>query len=253
MSSVLATDFAEHLVQRSVDSSIILFDTIAVIIWISCLIYNKQWRPILFCIIGYSVYYLVDAIIWMKLMKVRWIHSTFNPFLVQAWLQLGPGIIHPSFAVLMLESIFRPKRKLVNREFWIVLFVLVQFTPCLLQQSFKFNNIIEVGRTMQTQRWLFVLLGGIGYLYLIWQKVSSSCLFKLFLLCFAIEGCFELSLYISDIRIASIKTMIVDSVIEFNVGAGLIFTMWKALLNKEERELLNCYNYKIKDEENSLI
>lgn len=250
MTGEVPFSLADHIVQRSVDSSIILFDSLAVILWICCLLYHKYWRPFYFCIIGYCVYYFVDAILWMQFMNVRWIHSSYNPFLVQLWLQLGPGIIHPSFVILMFESVFGPQRNDIKREFWIVLFLLVQFTPCLLQQSFKFGNLIEVGRTMQSQRWLFVLLAGIGYMILIQQKVSRKNLWLIFMICFGVEGCFELSLYISDIRIASMKTMIVDSIIEFNVGAGLIFYLWKLMMSNYELELMN---YKEKDDDSKLV
>lgn len=228
-------NITEHIVQRSVNSSIIIFDIIAVIVWIGCLLYTKQYRPFYFCIIGLVVYYIVDAIIWMKFMGVRWIESKYNPYLLEIWLQLGPGVIHPSFAVLMLEGTFGPKRAEVKREFWVLLFILVQFTPCFLQQSFKFSDTIQVGRNMQSQRWLFLVLAILGYFYLIQQKMSVSNLWKMFLICFAVEGCFELSLYISDIRVASLKTMMVDSVLEFNVGAGLIFYLWKCMIPKSER------------------
>lgn len=224
----------EHIVQRSVDSSIIVFDVLAVLLWIGCLLYHKQWRPLSFCAIGFVVYYLVDAVIWMKFMGVRWISSKFNPYLVQIWLQLGPGVIHPSFVVLMFEGTFGPNRKNMKREFWILLFLVVQFTPCFLQQSFKFNQLIEVGRNMQSQRWLFFILGALGYFYLIQQQMTPKNLWIVFLICFGVEGCFELSLYISDIRVASIKTMLVDAVLEFNVGAGLIFYLWKCMIPKKD-------------------
>ena len=238
MSSVGVPSLTDHLVQRSVDSSIIVFDSIAVLVWILCLLYHKHRRALYFCIIGYTVYYFVDAIVWMQFMNVRWIHSPYNPYLVQLWLQLGPGIIHPSFVILMFESTFGPERTSIKREFWVILFILVQFTPCLLQQSFKFGSVIEVGRSMQSQRWLFVLLAGIGYMVLIQQQVSRKNLWLIFMICFGVEGCFELSLFISDIRIASLKTMIVDSIIEFNVGAGLIFYIWKLMMSKDELELM---------------
>ena len=50
-----------------------------------------------------------------------------------------------------------------------------------------------------------------------------------------VEGCFELSLYLSEIRQATLETMILDSIIEFNVGAGLIVYLWRCMCTKEER------------------
>lgn len=232
-------NLSEHIVQRSVDASIILFDCVAVLIWIACLIYNKQWRPLYFCGIGFVVYYVVDAVIWMLIMKVRWIDSRYNPYLIQIWLQLGPGVIHPSFAVLMLEGTFGPNRQKVNRSFWALLFLLVQFTPCFLQQSFQWNDRIVIGRNMGSQRWLFVVLSILGYFYLIHLKMNAADLWKCFLIAFSVEGLFELSLYVSDIRVASLKTMLIDSVLEFNVGIGLIFFLWKCMIPKEDRCKIN--------------
>ena len=67
----------------------------------------------------------------------------------------------------MLEGTFGPNRQKVNKSFWALLFLLVQFTPCFLQQSFKWNDSILIGRNMGSQRWLFVVLGILGYFYLI--------------------------------------------------------------------------------------
>ena len=36
-------NIGDHIVQREVNSSIILFDVIAVLIWITALLQNKRW------------------------------------------------------------------------------------------------------------------------------------------------------------------------------------------------------------------
>lgn len=231
-------ELGDHIVQREVNPSIILFDTLAVLIWLTALIQNKRWIALSFSTIGFALYYFIDAVVWMTWMKNRSIESALNPYLVQVWLQLGPGVIHPSFVCLMLEGTFGPYRQKIRREFWCVLFVGVQFVPALMQQSIHFDGIIRISRDMNLQRWMFVLLTVIGYLYLISQRVSVPSLWKLFLICVTVEGCFELSLFISGIRKASFQTMIMDAIVEFNVGAGLIVVLWRRFYSLEERKCM---------------
>ena len=229
----------DHVVQREVNSSIILFDVIAVLIWIIALIRNKRWIALVFSGIGFALYYFIDAIVWMTWMKSRSIESSMNPYLVQLWLQLGPGVIHPSFVCVMLEGTFGPYRQTIRREFWLVLFLGVQFVPALMQQTFQFGSLIQVSRNMNSQRWIFVLIAVLGYLYLISKHVSVPNLWKLFLICVTVESCFELSLFISGIRKATLQTMIVDSLIEFNVGAGLVVALWRLFYSAEEKSRMS--------------
>ena len=229
----------EHIVQREVDSSIILFDAIAVVLWLCALYINKQWKAMMFCGIGFVVYYIVDAIIWMAIMKVRVIESSMNPYLLEIWLQLGPGVIHPSFFCLMLEGTFGPQRKETRRELWIILFIGVQFVPAFLQASIKFHSTIRVCRFMSSQRWLFLLVAVLGYLYLEINHVSGTNMLKIFMYCVMVEGFFELSLLFSGIREATLQTIFIDSILEFNVGAGVIVAIWRALYSKKERILMD--------------
>ena len=229
----------ENIVQREVDSSIILFDVIAVALWLYALYANKQWTAMKFCGIGFVVYYVVDAIIWMAIMKVRVIESSINPYLVEIWLQLGPGVIHPSFFCLMLEGTFGPRRKEVKREFWIILFIGVQFVPAFLQSSFCFYDTIKISRNMNTQRWFFVLVAVLGYLYLEKNRVSGTNMLKIFMYSVIVEGFFEFSLLFSGIRKATFQTIFIDSILEFNVGAGIIVALWRMLYSKDERALMD--------------
>lgn len=238
----------EQVVMREVNGSIVLFDFLAVTIWIIALVHNKQWRALIVAGVGFVIYYLVDAILWMTIMGVRTIETThnINPYLIQIWLQLGPGIIHPSWVILMLEGTFGPNRHHTKREFWVILFLLVQFTPAFAQQSVKFGGQIMIMRNMQSQRWIFILIGCLGYLYLIYRQVSAKALLKIFVICTSVETCFELSLLLSDVRKATLQTVFLDCIVEFNVGAGIIFELWRFLLPKKERDFIVVGNEHIK-------
>lgn len=231
--------FTGHIVQREVSSSIILFDAIAVIIWVSCLVYNKQKRALYFCAIGFVVYYLVDGVLWLAIMKTREISPRSHQYLLEIWLQLGPGIIHPSFVCMMLEGTFGPQRHTIRREFWILLFMLVQFTPAFMQKSIKGSFTIFVSRTMDSQRWLFILIALLSYLFLVYKNVTVKNMWKIFFICAGVETCFEFSLFLSDIRNASLKTILIDCVLEFNVGAALVLYLWRGMFPENERQSID--------------
>ena len=229
----------EHIVQREVSSSIIIFDIIAVIIWLSCLVYYKQKRALIFCAIGFVVYYLVDGVLWLAILKTRVISPSSHQYLLEIWLQLGPGVIHPSFVCMMLEGTFGPQRSTIRKEFWILLFMLVQFTPAFMQKSIKGSFTIFVSRTMDSQRWLFILIALLSYLFLVYKEVSVRNMWKIFFICAGVETCFEFSLFLSDIRNASLKTILIDCVLEFNVGAALVLYLWRGMFPKNEQQSID--------------
>ena len=239
MSTLISSALSEHTVAREVSSSIILFDTMAVIIWMSVLVYYNKRRAICFALIGFVIYYLVDAILWMTIMKIRWIESAYNRYLIQVWLQLGPGVIHPSFVCMMFEGTFGAKKENEKRELWFLLFLLVQFTPCFMQLQFPGHSTIRVGRTMESQRWIFILVSLLGYLYLVYKNVSVKKLLQIFLICTSVEALFELSLYTSGIRKATLLTIIMDSILEFNVGAAFVVVLWRLFHSEIDRESLD--------------
>ena len=159
----------------------------------------------------------------------------------QHWLSLTPFLL-----ILMLEGTFGPNKHHTKREFWVILFLLVQFTPAFAQQSVKFGGQIMIMRNMQSQRWIFILIGCLGYLYLIYRQVSAKALLKIFVICTSVETCFELSLLLSDVRKATLQTVFLDCIVEFNVGAGIIFELWRFLLPKKERDFIVVGNEHIK-------
>ena len=233
-----------QIVSREVYFSVVYFDLAAVVLWIALILINKHYRPAIFMAVGYAIYLLVDAVFWMAILKIRVIHSDISPWLIQLWLQLGPGIIHPSWVCLMLEGTFgrEEDRKRINRTFWTFAFFLVQFCPVFFQQSFHTDDKIVVSRTMDSQRGFFILFGCLGYMYLCYQKVPVKHILTLLLIGFTAEGFFEFSLFLSGVRQESLKTVLFDSLLEFNVGMPYIFILWIMMYKKDQRANLNLDN-----------
>ncbi|KAK8792044.1 hypothetical protein WA158_005421 [Blastocystis sp. Blastoise] len=228
-------------VSRQLYSSCIYFDIVAVLIWIASVNVNYHWRASLFMAIGFIVYYLVDAVFWMEILKIRIIDSSINPWLLQIWLQLGPGVIHPSWVCLMIEGTFGTKemREKINRTFWTFFFFMVQFCPAFFQLSYHTDDLITVSRTMSSQRGFFILFGCLGYMYLCYQRVSLRDILKLLAIGTTAEGFFEFSLYLSGIRQQSLRTVLFDSLIEFNVGMPYIVIIWILMIKRDQRNDLN--------------
>ena len=51
---------------------------------------------------------------------------------------------------------------------------------------------------------------------------------------------------LSDVRKATLQTVFLDCIVEFNVGAGIIFELWRFLLPKKERDFIVVGNEHIK-------
>lgn len=64
-------------------------------------------------------------------------------------------------------------------------------------------------------------------------------MWKIFFICAGVETCFEFSLFLSDIRNASLKTILIDCVLEFNVGAALVLYLWRGMFPENERQSID--------------
>ncbi|KAJ5075802.1 hypothetical protein M0811_06664 [Anaeramoeba ignava] len=246
-------------VSREFQMDYIYFDTFAAILWLITLIILRKKLPLIFSFIGVTFYYFIDFVIWHEWRKTRHTTGPVKPALLMLWVSTLPGVVHPSWAILMLEYTF-PKRncpiksledRTRYRILWTLYFFGVQTIPAFMQNGFSWDNrTVTITRTMTGNRWLMLLSVVLGYSYLTWRKIPPKVLLKLFFIGFVTEGMFEFALYISGIRPTRLDVLLVDSAVEFNVGMPWIFLMWRWTISPQMRPFydpkytLPCFNPK---------
>ncbi|KAJ6234311.1 hypothetical protein M0813_04114 [Anaeramoeba flamelloides] len=260
-----------EFVDRTFDADYIYFDILFLCVWILFLIIRKKKLALLWSFIGLIVYYIVDYGIWYSWQGTRRTNCFVNPALLMFWVSSTPGVVHPSWVVMMFELTFHKERsnngssgdngqstdsskegsfneiehgkqrenseeRTRQRILWTILFFSVQTIPAFMQKGFDWDNrTCKIGRHMGGNRWKMLLSLVIGYGYLCWRRIKAKDLVKLFLIGFIGEGIFEFAFYISGIRTGKIDVLLFDSAIEMNLGIPWMFLLWRWMLKKDKR------------------
>ncbi len=233
----------DSIVTRTFSIDYIYLDLIFILIWIIFLVKRRYWMPIIWGIIGWVVYIFVDYYLWHIVMGVRTYEGSINPFLFFLWFCFSPGFVQFSYVFVMFEK--RNKHEII---FWTLLFYIGWTATGLLSQLFTINSdIIEVARNMNVanQRLSFsllVVLNLIIGLYLIYkQKLRKEDLLYIFIIGTLVEFCLEFTLWISGIRIEqgewSIVLMIINTLVEFNMGIVLMYLVWRVFKKSRDSKI----------------
>jgi hypothetical protein len=226
------------LVSRVFPVHYIYIDVCFLTLWIGALFwnFNHNRTPILFSAIGLVVYYLVDFGYWYSYAGTRHISGPVEAPLLLLWVSMTPGVVHPSWAILMLEGVFLGSRRIREMLLWTMLFFSVQTLPAFIQPLLNVDErLITTTRDMTNGRFIMLLLCLIGYAYMWYKNIPRRVLLKIALIGAVVEGVFEFALTFSGIRPSGLSVFLFDSVFEFNCGMVLLFQLWQLTLPREKR------------------
>jgi len=231
-----------HFVGRKFNVDYIYFDCLFLTIWMSALIvlaYRRTKLPLLLGFIGLIVYYAIDLGIWYCITGIRKVTGPIHPALLMLWVSATPGIVHPSWVMLMIQGVYNKTMKKREIFFWTSLFFCVQSIPAFLQTALHLDDrVITISRDMSRgSHGVMIFLFCIGYGFLLFCKIPVTDLLKLFLIGVTVEGFFEYSLWLSGIRSTAFRAVVFDTVFEFNCGIAILFFAWSMSLPKEDRSI----------------
>jgi hypothetical protein len=220
------------IVARTLNADFIWLDLIFLTIWITTLARKKYWIPIAWGILGWWVYVFTDYYIWYTVMESRHYIGPFNDVLFFQWFCFSPGFVQFSYVAVMFE-----KRNLREILLWTGIFYLGWTLVGVGSQLLPIDDrIIQVWRDMNadSQRVTFTIMTIINVVIavLLWQakKIRLEDVGYLFLIGTLVEFCLEFSLAVSGIRMQqgtwSPTLMLVNTLIEFNMGIVLMFLIW---------------------------
>jgi hypothetical protein len=223
---------ADALVARTFGMDFIYFDLIFIAIWLYLLIKKKYWVPIFWGLLGWVAYIIADYVIWYLLTHTRHYSGPLNPFVFFMWFCFSPGFVQFSYVIVMFEK--RNRNELI---FWTSLLYLGWTAVALGSQLIPLDDrIIIVYRDMNVlnQRIIEVSLVLVNVIVAIFlylkKKLRLEDIAFLFVVGTLVELALEFTLSVSNIRQAqgswSIVLLIINSLIEFNLGIVLMYLLW---------------------------
>lgn len=229
---------ASEVIARRVFSHLYIYlDIVFLAALIGILVWKKRYLTVLFGLFGGVLYMLVDYGIFHLAMHSRHIEGG-NLFAVLLWMSLSYGITN-----FVLIWTWIAKDKLTVE---ITLFILVWWIVApMLAQSFG-SNLATVTIWRETKGYhgymaLILLAGYAGaIIYNMLQKEREKRfpLLRLFIIGVAVQFCWEFSLLIGGIRSEGfgweqkLNTIVVNSLLETNLGAVPIFCIYVAITQR---------------------
>jgi len=183
-------------------------------------------------------------------MQSRTYDGPINNIIFFLWFCFSAGFVQFSYVAIMFE-----KRNWKELWLWTLIFYLGWILVGVGSQLIPLDDrIIRVSRNMNAdrQRLTFTLmtLGNIliaTILYL-FKKLKIEDVIYLFIVGILVEFCLELSLSVSGIRLEqgtwSLELMVVNTLIEFNMGIILMYLLWAIVKTKRDGRYLPQLSYK---------
>jgi hypothetical protein len=125
-----------------------------------------------------------------------------------------------------------------NKIFWTALLFGGWLTIALLSQFLPINDeIINPVRRMSSSRLMQIIIVVIGYIILFIMRYDIKKILYLFLVGCGIHFMMEFSLWVSGIRPTGLDTLLINTLIEFNMGIPILYIFWDKVLNRKAKPL----------------
>lgn len=217
---------------RNFSLTYIILDSIFIILFCTLLFVKKRYATLLWSIFGGILYFIVDYGYFHWISNSRII--TFNgnesewiTFWVLLWMSLSYGITNFAFIWLCLKKDEHLKE-------WLLLIVLWWLIAPSIA-SIDTSSQIMTYRTTNQYHFFMAIILVIGYvgliIYNLLTKKEKAPLFRLLFIGISVQFAWEFSLLINGIRPmneASFKTILINSLIETNLGLPYMFLIYRA-------------------------
>lgn len=228
---------------RSFNTLYIIIDSLFVVLFLVLLFLKKRKETFIFALFGGVLYFLVDFGYFYLISHSRIIYidgavaDDFMTAMVLLWMSLSYGITNFAFIWLCLG-----KDKYLH--YWLVLIIGWWLIAPSISSLGGAANIITFRTTDQYHGAMAIILA-VGYIGLIvydlFAKKKFSNVLYLILIGVSVQFCWEAALLVNGIRPwneSSWMTLVVDSLIETNLGMPYIFLIF-LLVRKYRNEDLS--------------
>lgn len=224
----------------------IILDSLFIVIFLGLLLYKKRNLTFWFAIFGGILYTIVDFGGFYLLSHTREVlingvkQDSLMTFLVLLWMSMSYGITNFAFIWVLIS-----KDKLA--KYWLFM-IIMWWLICPSIASMGGESNIQTIRTTSAYHGIMGIILVVSYLILIFILLKKEKPFvNILYLCLigvSVQFCWEFALLINGIRplnANSIRTLIVNSCLETNLGMPLIY-----LIYHQVRKVFNENGEKVK-------
>ena len=202
----------------------IVFDCLCLLALAVLLFLSRRQRALICGLIAGFVYFLVDYGVFYLALGARVVHGApTGPFLL--WLSMSYGFTNFAWIYLMLS---RDDKRLE----WSLFIFLCWIAVPLLSQNFGGEASIFIYRTTGGYHGVMALILLIGYAVVICLNIFRDAGIDIPYLLFIgimVQLGWEAALYVTGVRQSGLATLVIDSLIETNLGLPYMYFIHRAI------------------------
>ena len=229
----------EVIAARTMNTLYMYLDVAFLLFLGATLIYTKRYLAILVGLLAGVLYFIVDYGYFYQFLGTRSVEGA-NPFWFLLWLSMSYGFTNFVWIWLWLD---RDKRALE----WSILIIASWFTTSLLSQTFGTGfDTISISRGTGAYHGIMALILFVGYAILCIHNIrTTDPAKKINIPGILVQFAWEFVLLITGIRNPSFMTIVVNSLLETNLGLPYMYFIHRAV-NKRYSEDLSRHEIQIK-------
>ena len=225
----------EVIPAREFNSLYIYLDIAWLVFYAIILLVRKRHLAFIAGLAGGIIYFAVDYGIFFLLLKTRVITGA-DPAWFLLWLSMSYGFTNFAWIWILLD-------KDGNKIEWSVLTITGWMVIATLSQNFGASfPVISIHRGTSTYHGIMALILAVGYIYLIIRNLRAEPgdkvnLLRLLAIGIGVQFSWEFVLLITGIRPIGVMPLIVDSLIETNMGMPYLYLIHRAISRRFSENL----------------
>lgn len=226
----------EIIPARVMNSLYIYLDIVFLLVFAFILYKSKRHLACIVGLLGGLLYFIVDYGYFYLILGTREVMGA-DPLWFLLWLSISYGFTNFVWIWLWLDNDG-------NKLEWSVFIMTGWLCTALLSQSFgQAFPIISITRGTGAYHGIMALLLFVGYGLLCYKNITREegspkiPIFKILAIGILVQGAWELVLLITGIRQSGINTMIVNALLETNMGLPYLYLIHKAIPKRRSEKL----------------
>lgn len=236
----------ESIVIRIFDVDFMFLDLLFTCIWIIILYRKGYIKPLLFGLMGIGINFAIDYGIWYSIMGIRTVEGLpiwMSPLTFFVYFSITYGMMQYSYVQVMFTKMLdQPEQEKKEKIHMAILFFGGWLLISYLSVVLPLNDIqVTVTRIMTNQRLIevFVVIAEFALLgFLAYRKkfgLDLRTIGYIFFVGFFVHFSMEFTLFLPGIRQSSVFDLVFNSLVEFNMGAPILYLMLHALVPRLEQ------------------
>jgi hypothetical protein len=232
----------EIIAARTLNSLYIILDICWLLIIAGVLFSTRRYLALLVGLAGGVLYFIVDYGVFYLILGTRTV-SGADTFWFLLWLSMSYGFTNMAWIWLLLNR----DGKAVE---WSMLIITGWLATALISQSYGAAfATVSIQRGTASYHGAMALILAVGYLLLIWRNLNHKDgqqvnLLRLMVIGIGVQFSWEFVLLISGIRPAGIVPLVVNSLIETNLGMPYLYLIHRAVTRRcrEDQQWWNQFS-----------